>query len=403
MVEFNWGLWEDSLKLPGDKLQTTDIEKQYLDVLGAGDPLPKAISEIMKTTQPGGLGSEQREDLYKKLSEISGRPVESIYDMQSDVRGSLAEAQDDLFMIDTSAEDKADAAGAIAGLDPNASIEEINKKLEDQDSLTRITWNDDEDKYETITIHEWEDLNKKPKGKPDYSDPDEYLGGMYPDKKEDLSMWQKIGKHFAENADKRDQLFSMLGSMGRELVKPIEPGKAAAGALVPTLSRGMEKGEAQWAAKESARAESTLKRAEALQKMNPMQYMTNNMKDAAAYVSGLGIDPNTAKGRAEISKYLVTVGVSPAIVSMQEALTNAEEALQLYMMGGQVDEAVVTQKKLIITNYRNKLNNMLEGSLGGSAVTQSTYDDDLYVAGAQPNSLKATTLETINKGEFIPG
>ena len=49
MAEFNWGLWSDSLKLPGDKLQTTDIEKQYIEgELGAGDPLPKAISEIME-------------------------------------------------------------------------------------------------------------------------------------------------------------------------------------------------------------------------------------------------------------------------------------------------------------------------------------------------------------------
>jgi len=115
------------------------------------------------------------------------------------------------------------------------------------------------------------------------------------------------------------------------------------------------------------------------------------------------MDPNTAKGRAEISKYLVTIGISPAIVSLQDALSNAEEDLQTYMMGGQADENVVAKKKLIITNYRNKLNNMLEGSLGGSAVTSSMTDDDLYVAGAQPNSLKATTLETIEKGEFIPG
>jgi len=384
MAEFNWGLWEDSLKLPGDKLQTTDIEKEYLDVLGAGDPLPKAISEIMKTTQPGGLGAGQREDLYKELSKISGRPIESIYDMQSDVRGSLSEAQDDLFMIDTSAEDKADVKGAIAGLDPNASLEEINKKLEDQDSLTRITWNDDESKMETITIHEWEDLNKKPKEKPDYSDPDEYLGGMYPDKKEDLSMWQKIMRHFGENADKRDQLFSMLGSMGRELVKPIEPGKEAAGALIPTLSRGVEKGATDWAGKQSAAAESALKRAEAMQKMNPMQYMTSNMKDAAQYVIGLGIDPNSAKGRSEISKYLVTVGITPSIVSMQEALISAEEDLQNYIRSGQTDEKIVKQKQIIITNYRNKIGNLLQGSLGGSVVASSMSDNDLYAAGATP-------------------
>ena len=70
--------------------------------------------------------------------------------------------------------------------------------------------------------------------------------------KKDLSMWQRIGKHFAENADKRDQLFTTLGSIGRELVKPVQPGQAAAGALLPTLSRGMEAGEEAYAAKEAA-------------------------------------------------------------------------------------------------------------------------------------------------------
>ena len=223
------------------------------------------------------------------------------------------------------------------------------------------------------------------------------------EKEPELSMWQKIGKHFSENADDRDKLFQYLGSMGRELVKPIEPGKEAAGALIPTLSRGTKIAEDEYAAKQSAAAETALKYAEARQKMSPMQYMTSNMKDAAEYVRGLGIDPNTAAGRREISKYLVTVGITPSIVSMQEALVSAEEDLQTYMMSGQTDEDVIKQKQIIITNYRNKIGNLLQGSLGGSAVTSSMTDDDLYVAGAQPNSLKATTLETIEKGEFIPG
>jgi len=117
--------------------------------------------------------------------------------------------------------------------------------------------------------------------------------------------------------------------------------------------------------------------------MNPMQYMTSNMKDARQYVIGLGIDPNTAEGRSEVSKYLVTVGISPAIVSLQDALTAAEEDLQNYMMGGQVEEDVVTQKKIIITNYRNKIGNLLQGSLGGDSAVMSMTDDTLYTAGAK--------------------
>jgi len=91
------------------------------------------------------------------------------------------------------------------------------------------------------------------------------------EKEPELSMWQKIGKHFGENADKRDQLFSMLGSMGRELVKPIEPGKEAAGALLPTLSRGLGKGEEEWAAKEAATVKQALDMATAQQEISPLQ------------------------------------------------------------------------------------------------------------------------------------
>jgi len=49
-----------------------------------------------------------------------------------------------------------------------------------------------------------------------------------PKPEEELSMWGKIGKHFSKNAAARDKMFSMLGTMGRELVKPIEPGQEAA-------------------------------------------------------------------------------------------------------------------------------------------------------------------------------
>jgi len=37
----------------------------------------------------------------------------------------------------------------------------------------------------------------------------------------------KIGEYFSKNAAARDKMFSMLGTMGRELVKPIEPGQEA--------------------------------------------------------------------------------------------------------------------------------------------------------------------------------
>ena len=35
----------------------------------------------------------------------------------------------------------------------------------------------------------------------------------------------KLGEYFSKNAAARDKMFSLLGTMGREMVKPIEPGK----------------------------------------------------------------------------------------------------------------------------------------------------------------------------------
>ena len=38
--------------------------------------------------------------------------------------------------------------------------------------------------------------------------------------KKDLSIWQRMGKHLGENAAARDKLFTTIGAMGREMVKP---------------------------------------------------------------------------------------------------------------------------------------------------------------------------------------
>jgi hypothetical protein len=201
-----------------------------------------------------------------------------------------------------------------------------------------------------------------------------------PKPEEKLSMWQKIGKHFSENADKRDQLFSMIGSMGRELVKPIEPGEEAAGALVPTLSKGMKVGAEKYAAQQTADAETALKYAEARQKMNPMQYMSNAMTDAIGYVEGLDIDPRTPKGKAMIAKYLLTVGVNDTVVALNTALGDAREELQNYELQGGTDKNKIKAYEQDIQNLRNKLNNVLLGDLGGSGVTETFTDKDVIKA-----------------------
>ena len=142
----------------------------------------------------------------------------------------------------------------------------------------------------------------------------------------DLSMWQKIGKHFAENADKRDQLFTTLGSIGREMVKPVQPGQAAAGALLPTLSRGMEKGEEAYAAKQAAATKRMLDIATAKQKINPMQYYTTKMTEARAMVPQ-GIEPGSLEEIQWIGNHLRSIGVPGQVVDLQTALTEAQISL----------------------------------------------------------------------------
>jgi hypothetical protein len=205
---------------------------------------------------------------------------------------------------------------------------------------------------------------------------------FYTDKADDkdLSMWEKLAKYFSENADARDKLFNYASTIGKELVKPIEPGQEAAGALVPRLSTAIDKSQKEYSAMQTQAVENALRRAEALQKMNPMQYMSKNMMDARGYVEGLGIDPDSAAGQAEISKYLLNVGISPAIVSLQDALAAAEEDLQMYQMGGTVDEKVLKDKQTLVEQYRTKISNLLQGNLGGSTVTETFTDTQIIDA-----------------------
>ena len=144
-----------------------------------------------------------------------------------------------------------------------------------------------------------------------------------PKKKEDLSMWQKIGKHFSENAAARDKLFTTLGSMGRELVKPIEPGKEAAGALLPTLSRGVTKGEEEYASKQAAATKRMLDLAEAQQKVNPLQYYSTKMKEAKTMVPD-SIEPGSLAETQWIGNYLRSQGIPGQVLDLQTALTEAQ-------------------------------------------------------------------------------
>jgi len=185
-----------------------------------------------------------------------------------------------------------------------------------------------------------------------------------PGPEKDLSMWQKIGKHFAENADKRDQLFTTLGSIGKELVKPIQPGQEAAGALLPTLSRGMEAGEEAYAAKEAAETKRILDIASAQQKINPMQYYSNKMSEAKTMVPE-GIEPGSIAETQWIGNYLRNQGIPGHVLDLQTALTEA----QISLSTASAEEKPSIQKN--INAYISQINILLNQSLGSGGSTDS--------------------------------
>jgi hypothetical protein len=182
--------------------------------------------------------------------------------------------------------------------------------------------------------------------------------------KKDLSIWQRMGKHLGENAEARDKLFTTLGAMGREMVKPIQPGQAAAGALLPTLSRGFEAGEEAYATKQAAETKRLLDLASAQQKVNPIQYYSNKMNEARLMVPQ-GTDPDSAAGKAWIGNHLRSIGIPGQVIDLQNSLTEA----QLLLTTAPEDQKATLQKN--INEMISQINVLLNQTLGSGGSTDS--------------------------------
>jgi len=176
----------------------------------------------------------------------------------------------------------------------------------------------------------------------------------------------KLGEHFSKNAAARDKLFSMLGSMGREFVKPIEPGKEAAGALLPTLSRGLGKGETEYAAKRAAAAKTALDMATAQQKISPLQYYSSKMQEARLMVpKNTPGGPDGAEGKRWIGNYLRSIGIPGQAVDLSSTIDSLR--MQLMQVGG--DEKETKRIQGLIDQYNSQLQDIVTQSIGGSSVT----------------------------------
>ena len=160
-----------------------------------------------------------------------------------------------------------------------------------------------------------------------------------------------------------------MTSVGREMVKPIEPGKEAAGAVVPTLVRGLEKGEEKYAADKLAETEMLLKRSEAAQKANPLQYFTSKMKELRYEAVNAGVDPDTADGIKWIGQQLTQIGIGEGAAQLSAALGEAQESLMLITDPEKKKE----QQKLIDQLNGQLMALVTQGLDGGASGTTVPY------------------------------
>jgi hypothetical protein len=187
-----------------------------------------------------------------------------------------------------------------------------------------------------------------------------------------LSMWGKMAKHFSKDADAREKLFTYIGEMGKELVKPIEPGQAAAGALVPTLSRGLDRGQEKYQEARVAEAKLMKDLSQAQKDANPLQFYTNKMKEARYMAWNNGIDPDSAEGTSWIGNWLQTQGVASGAADLSAAIKSMSEA---------INQEIDPDKKKDLEKQRDRLNEQLTAIVmqsSGGGYSEEVIDYDIY-------------------------
>jgi hypothetical protein len=182
----------------------------------------------------------------------------------------------------------------------------------------------------------------------------------------------KLGEYFSKNADAREKLFAYIGEMGKELVKPVQPGQAAAGALVPTLSRGLDKGEKKYEEARAAEAKMMKDLAQAQKDANPLQFYTNKMKEARYMAWNNGIDPDSAEGTSWIGNWLQTQGVASGAADLSAAIKSMSEAIM---------QETDPDKKKDLEKQRDRLNEQLTAIVmqsSGGGYSEEVIDYDIY-------------------------
>ena len=178
----------------------------------------------------------------------------------------------------------------------------------------------------------------------------------------------KLGEYLSKNESARNKLFDMLGSVGRELVRPTQPGEARG--LLSDISAGVEKGETRYSAEQAAAADAALKYAQAQKAMSPEQYYTSTMKNVYDEAKKKGLKPGTTAYNEFVSERLRLANIGESTTAISELLNDARERLQF-----ENDQNIRQEIMAEIDAYRSQLQELLgtgDGSTSQSAA--SIYD-----------------------------
>ena len=176
----------------------------------------------------------------------------------------------------------------------------------------------------------------------------------------------KLGEYFSKNADKREELFDQLSSIGQRLVQPTKPGEARS--FVRDLVEGSAAGERKTMAKASAEAEADYKRALAGQAARPDN--TTAYDNAYTIVKGQGkFKEGSPEFASAVAKMMTFITASPALTALNKQLSDLQASLKV---------ATSEQEKASIANQIASTKSQINALTGGTGLGTSESAGAVY-------------------------
>jgi hypothetical protein len=144
----------------------------------------------------------------------------------------------------------------------------------------------------------------------DYKDPDEYLGGMYPDIVEEkkLTLKDRLRDWWAD-ADKREAFLGGITDSMTEVKFGQDAYQSRFHDTQKKIRQNLKVAEMTKLARQKAQLDMLKVAAETSKFANPAQYMTTSQKDAMAIVTASGLRPGSPEWNQEYSRQLQQIVV----------------------------------------------------------------------------------------------